>query len=525
MKDTFRQSMAWLHTWMGLVPGWVLFAIFVFGTSAFFQHEINAWMRPELHSAPVSPQALGAADRILRERAPEAQSWTVTLPNARGGDALLVSWQDAGEQTRTRRGSANEIALDPATGREIAVRETKGGWFLYRFHFDLYYVPWWVARYLVSISALAMLIAILSGIVTHKKIFADFFQLRFGKGQRSWLDAHNVSGVLALPFHIMITYTGLVALLFTLMPWGVTANFSDTADFYKAAYPSAPEIEASGKPATVAPLPQLVGDAQRLWQGTQPAFFEIARPGDTTAVATLYPAKTDWPAPPRDTVFLNAVSGVPLPDSPVRPRGGGIATYGMMIDLHTGWFAGAPLRWLYFLSGIGGTLMVATGLILWTIKRRARLADPERPHFGFRLVELLNIGFIAGTPAGIAVYLLANRLLPLGMAHRADWEINSLFIGWGALFTWTLARPARNAWIESLAACAALYALVPLVNAATTTRGLVPSLIAGDWVFVGVDLTTLAIGGFFALAAWKTAEHRQGVTRRQQPREAVEAVS
>src|SRR3546814_15120576 len=54
-----------------------------------------------------------------------------------------------------------------------------------------------------------MLIAILSGIVTHKKIFADFFMLRFGKGQRSWLDAHNVAEVFALPFHLMITYTGL----------------------------------------------------------------------------------------------------------------------------------------------------------------------------------------------------------------------------------------------------------------------------------------------------------------------------
>ena len=31
MKGTFRQSMAWLHTWCGLWLGWLLFAIFLTG--------------------------------------------------------------------------------------------------------------------------------------------------------------------------------------------------------------------------------------------------------------------------------------------------------------------------------------------------------------------------------------------------------------------------------------------------------------------------------------------------------------
>jgi hypothetical protein len=50
-----------------------------------------------------------------------------------------------------------------------------------------------------------MLTATISGVITHKRIFVDFFTLRWSKGQRSWLDAHNVSAVLALPFHAMIS--------------------------------------------------------------------------------------------------------------------------------------------------------------------------------------------------------------------------------------------------------------------------------------------------------------------------------
>ena len=32
MKEGFRQAMAWLHTWAGLIFGWLLFAIFLTGT-------------------------------------------------------------------------------------------------------------------------------------------------------------------------------------------------------------------------------------------------------------------------------------------------------------------------------------------------------------------------------------------------------------------------------------------------------------------------------------------------------------
>ncbi|MBI0434708.1 PepSY domain-containing protein, partial [Roseomonas sp. KE0001] len=49
MKTGFRQSMAWLHTWSGLLVGWVLFLIFLTGTASYFRPEISFWARPELH--------------------------------------------------------------------------------------------------------------------------------------------------------------------------------------------------------------------------------------------------------------------------------------------------------------------------------------------------------------------------------------------------------------------------------------------------------------------------------------------
>ncbi|WP_341896992.1 PepSY-associated TM helix domain-containing protein [Sphingobium sp. YR657] len=507
--------MAWLHTWAGLVLGWLMFVIFLFGTASYFQLEISRWMRPELRGGEVTDMALDAAARFLTARAPGAGRWSLSLPSGRGNEAMLVSW----EPREGSEGDVGEAPLDPLTGQVVALRDTRGGEFLYTFHYQLHYMEWWLGRYLVIVAALAMLVALLSGIITHKKIFADFFLLRFGKGQRSWLDAHNVTGVLALPFHLMITYTGLVTLMFMAMPWAINASFPDRDALYGASSPAALNREASGNTAPSLPFSGLLDRARVAGDGFDPGYITIRNPGDAAAVAEIWPQNSRLVTRGRP-IYLDGVTGTPLfaPSS----RGAAAATQDVKIALHAGRFSLPVLRWLYFLSGVGGTLMITTGLVLWTVKRRAKLPDPARPHFGFRLVERLNIGVIGGAPAGISVYFLANRLLPLHLGHHADWEVNSLFIAWGALIVWTIARPAKRAWIEALTVCAILFGMVPVVNALTTARGFIPSLIARDWVFASFDGTMLAMSAACAFAAWKTASHKPRSASRGEARAFVE---
>ena len=64
---------------------------------------------------------------------------------------------------------------------------------------------------------------------------------------------------------------------------------------------------------------------------------------------------------------------------------------GVLYALHVGRFADITVRWLYFLVSLAGTAMVGTGLVMWTVKRRAKLPDPERPRLGFHVAE--GVGF------------------------------------------------------------------------------------------------------------------------------------
>jgi uncharacterized iron-regulated membrane protein len=228
MKEGFRQAMAWLHTWTGLIFGWLLFAIFLTGTLSYFKDEISHWSTPEVQSHPLDPVAsLALAQRYLQSNAGHANSWFIRLPSERE-PALSVSWRDP--NAGGRRGMVRKD-LDAVSGQEVVGRDSRGGEFFYRFHFQLQMpYPW--GRWLATFCAFIMLLGLVTGIITHKKIFKEFFTFRPGKGQRSWLDGHNAIGVLVLPFHLMISYSSLVIFMYMVMPASIMASYGDSGDYF-----------------------------------------------------------------------------------------------------------------------------------------------------------------------------------------------------------------------------------------------------------------------------------------------------
>ncbi len=515
MKGGFRQSMAWLHTWSGLLVGWVLFMVFASGTSAYFREEISFWMKPELHRTPAEPAAQQAhavdqAIRLLEREAAGSPRWTISLPDERD-PSVKVSWLQPkppeGGGTRPRPLAVN---LDPATGERLAdTRATRGGDFLYRLHFDLHYMPAMWARWIIGFCAMSMLVAIVSGVVTHRRIFSDFFTFRPRKGPRSWLDAHNAAAVLALPFHLMITYTGLVTLMFMYMPWGAQAVYKgDEKTFTAEAFPNAranvPQ-KAAGRPAPLVPLAPLLEQSRAHWQGRAAARVVVTLPGDANAAVTIYRDDSANLSANYASMVFDGTTG-----RLIETRGENIPpaseTRGVFVGLHMAQFAGPLLRGLFFLSGLAGCLMVATGLLMWAVKERPKhakaLARGERSGFGLRLVDGLNIGAIAGLPLAIAAYFWANRLIPVGIAGRPDREIAAFFTVWGLAALAGIAWPSRRMWRVQLTVGGMLFALVPLLNPLTGGSGFFTAAASGHWNLAGFDVVCLLLGAGLLTSAW-----------------------
>ncbi|MEG8027151.1 PepSY-associated TM helix domain-containing protein [Sphingomonas aerolata] len=514
MSKGFRQSQAFLHTWSGLLLGWILFLVFVAGTIAFWREGLNRWMRPEIARVEQPMRVLAGSQAFLARKAPDAKSWIIPVATERspGAQVFWVPQPKPGEERgrRGRRGRGDTQALIGADGQVAQARETRGGEFFYRFHFDLHYMPVIWARWLVGFATMMMLVAIVSGIVTHKKIFKDFFTLRRAKGQRSWLDGHNATAVLALPFHLMITYTGLVTLMTLLMPWAVVANYNDQDTLFAALFPAANVVERTGRPTPLIDLRRIATDAERRL-GAPASFIEVSDPGDAAARVTISQSANSMLSSRTPRLTYDGVTGRLVWRSP--PPGAAAETAGAMIGLHAGRFAGDGGRWLYFLCGIAGTLMVASGLVLWTVKRRERLLDPTRPHLGFRLVERLNVAVIGGFPLGITCFFWANRLLPVALRGRADWEMHMLFIAWAAAaLTAFVVRPAR-VWPSLFAVTGVLLVALPMYDVVATDRGLFASLAIGDLMIAGIDAAISVFGIGFLLLARRVAHHRPAAKR------------
>lgn len=507
--------MAWLHTWSGLLFGWLIFAMFMTGTASYFRPEITRWMQPETGQPATLAVAAETAQAHLRKVAPTARSWSINLPDERES-VTRVSWRPLpkpgereGRGMRGRGfGRGMSAELDPGTGAIVKPRQTRGGDFFFRMHYQMHYMPAHLGEWLAGAAAMFMLAAIISGVITHKRIFADFFTFRPKKAaQRAWLDAHNLTAVLALPFHLMITYTGLVVLIPTLMPWGIETNFPSEPAYYATMFPRYKMPERSGEPAPLIPIPQAIAKAQQVWGGGRPSLIMVENPGDRAARISVVRHSGDQLSYDGGLLLFDGVSGALISQPPL--HGPAVVTNHVLFGLHMGRFSAPVLRWLYFLASLAGCAMVATGLVLWTVKRRNKLKDPARPHFGFRLVERLNIATIAGVPAGMAAVLWANRLLPAQMLGRAAWEMHSFFLVWALVILYTCLRPARRAWVEGLAFAAALVAALPIVSAITTpNRSLARSLITGDMAMAAFDLTMLALGVVLAFCAYKAGAYK-----------------
>jgi uncharacterized iron-regulated membrane protein len=509
--------MAWLHSWSGLVVCWVLFLVFCGGTASYFKEEITLWMKPELHRAAFTAnprvdeaQAAGQALRYLAANAGNAERWFISLPGERRG-AVSVLWTPRksaikGEAPQRR---FETRLLDPVTGAELSARDTRGGEFLYRLHFDLHYMPALWARWIIGFCAMVMLVAIISGIITHRRIFQDIFTFRTGKGQRSWLDAHNATAVLALPFHLMITYTGLVSLMFMYMPWGIQAAYpSDKPAFEAEVFGRAPRPKPSGQSAALTPIEPLLAQASRHWNGAPAGRIAVSQPGDANAVITVTRAAGRDMASSAPSVVFDGVTGklVSTFNDEAAPAN---ETRGVMVGLHIAHFAPDLLRALFFVCGLAGCAMVATGAVLWGVRTRQgyakALANGGRIGFGLRLVDALNIGAIAGLPIAFATYFWANRLLPAALAQRTEMEIRCFFAAWAIAAVLAQIRPTRGMWRLQLWTAAALFGGIPLLNVFTTDSHLGVTLLQGQGpaAVAGFDLTTLALGGVFACAAWK----------------------
>ncbi|OAG74483.1 peptidase [Gluconobacter japonicus] len=497
MEQDFRRSMGWLHTWAGVVLGSILFAVFWMGTLSVFDSEIDSWMEPATRlPAATSPLPLETFRPSLNDAiAAKAAFWNVIMPDDR--QAVVHVHYRTRQKFITRE-------FDPVTGKELPNSGTLGATgFIFPFHYTLEIGLMNLGEWLVGLASMAMLALCVTGVIIHRKLFAEFFTFRpTKKPRRMLLDLHNMAGVLGLPFHIILTFSGLVILSTTYFPGSVKAVYPNPRGyFFEVNGLTFLPVKPGKAGASVASLDKAASYVRNVWGGAEPHTILVINPGTTTSRMAFFRQTDRQVVVDRDVISFEGPTGKYFSRSPApHPI---IRAERFLSGVHLIQFHHWALRWLYFILGLGSCVLIGTGFLFWLETRR----KTQESTFGFRVVEGLASGSVTGIIIATLAFFVANRLL-FPNAHifsqdRATLEIWAFYFAWLATFLHGWIRP-RRMWIEQSATIGVLAALAALLNWITTGDHPLQTLFHRYlWPVAGMDGVLMAGSGLALLATMR----------------------
>ena len=486
MKPDFRKTMIWLHTYSGLLLGWLLFAIFVTGTLSYFNPEISQWMKPELGSQRADSNNINQSLALLNNDAQGATYWRINLATARNNQ-LSVSWS----MPENGKNARHSVTLNSKTLQPLEIRDSQGGNFFRSFHYTLQ-LRNYGGRYVAGIAAMMMLVAIFSGIFTHRRFFRDFFTVRLNNVFKTLTDLHAVVGIITIPFCFVLSLSALFIYISMYMPWSMDHHYEKgSRELNALVSTSLPKLVPAGvaaKPLTDFEI--VLSIVKQQWPEPN-AIKRISyqQPFDMNGRIVVTRHKQLSLSNKSDVLAFSSVDGRVL--AGIEPERNARMLRRIFYGLHEALFASIGLRYLLFFMGTASCLLIASGLIMWLNKR---LPKVKQRHIGHFLVERLNIAGIVGLMLAIVSYFYANRLLDLQLAQRAEMEVSVFLLTWAAVLIYAFVRPARRAWLELLLLTAMAYLALPLVDVVINAQWLLDAWQYNNWVYLGFDLALLITG-------------------------------
>lgn len=214
-KSVLRQVNDWLHLWLGLTSGIVVFIVSITGCIYVFEPDIKDALEPwrfvEAQDKPFVPpsQLLDTAQAYMPGQKPTG----LTYSNKEG--AAAVGYMGNGE------GDFTAIFINPYTGEFLRKQShSDGGFDFFQFIIDGHralWLPYEIGRPVVGIATLVFVLLLFTGLVMwwpkklSKSELNKSFKIKWnGKFKRVNYDLHNVVGFYSLILAFVLAVTGLV---------------------------------------------------------------------------------------------------------------------------------------------------------------------------------------------------------------------------------------------------------------------------------------------------------------------------
>lgn len=428
LPPAFVRAMLAGHSALGIAFAALIYIVCLSGTLAVFLHELYRWEQPDapVVSQPLSADAVQTAVESAYRKALAANAAhdIVVMGPSPIHERVLIDFHDHDT-------GVDGHWLGDANGTPVVAQRMPWSAFVADLHMQLHLPRTW-GMFLVGLTGVALLSSLISGLLSHPRLFKDAFHLRWGGTRRlEQADLHNRLGVWGLPFHVVVSTTGALLGLSTLIV-GVLALAAYDGDSERAFAdilgPMATEDE------TAAPVPDVAAMIRKV-QSTHPdAVFSsvviqhVAKAGQVVSVGMRTPGHLAT----GNSYFFDG-TGKSLGDGGLETGSIGQQILGALQPLHFGWFGGFPVKIAYGLLGLAMTVVTATGITIWLARRRtAGRPAPrwEKVWSGVMWGQPLAIVaaalgvFLAGEVLALPVYL-ASTVISIGGALLAPDSISA----------------------------------------------------------------------------------------------------
>lgn len=390
MEQKTHKTLYSAHAWIGIISGILLFVVTFSGIPALFDHEIEFWQYPaygQQHDIKTDDTAFDL-ERILqasKELNFDHDNYFIQPASSINNHVILAHF---GKTT------ASEFRyLNASNYEEFLASPSELNHLLSHLHTDLHLPnPW--GRYLVGLSGMAMLLAIIAGIFIHVKWRKEFVMLR---PKRSWrlllTDQHKLLGLWSLPFTFILAFTGtILGLLGLISPILALAAFNGDVEKATVAV-LGPKAQMSGEYTPVYPLNDLSNrlaidlpntsvefiqisglkiinhrDAQQETITQDASLEETTLVTDTGGIIKFSGYHKDSLSS-LETVTYNLSTGEKIHQGSFIGKGPFQRIFAAVTPLHYVLFGNVWLKVFYALSALAACGLILTGNMLWLYRR------------------------------------------------------------------------------------------------------------------------------------------------------------
>lgn len=480
-----------VHTWTGILSGLVLFIAFFAGALTMFEQSLTRWLTAP--TAQLSALSYREADQLIQQVAqqyPAATKAMVLHINDVSTEPSPLRWDNEGVWQASLDANGTLLAT-PTSHSEFAqfidqLHQTAG-------------IPGMLGHeplgvYFMGLISVLYFLALVSGlIILLPTLSKNFLALRRSKNnKRFWLDAHNIVGVTAFPFHVVIALTAVVFAFHDPFYGALQKVVYDDKPMFAPPAVIPIQDQTLDKLLPVATLLERIAAAAPDFHVREIDYRNIDTPKAIARVAGIGEGHIVR-GPSYGYLLVQPYSG-DIINADMLP--GKMETWTGIVShffaLHFGNYGGNFVRWLYFFLGLSGAFLFFSGNLLWIESRRKRLRNQNnnvQQQRSTRVLAALVIGVSLGTMIGIGLSLVSAKWLHGVVDDINQWHTAIYYLAFSGSLVWALWRSAAVAAFELLYASAATALLIPLTTLLTTLPTTVLTTASP-----GVDITALAAG-------------------------------